>query len=86
MYTEYNSEANVSDESCLTLIVYGCTDSDYIDFDSTKYNNIKTHFSPTAAKLWYFILVNNEIQYRFEIRSKGDWDNSPQLLIHNIKI
>jgi hypothetical protein len=57
---------------------------DYIDFDSKIYNNIKKHFSATSAKLWYFILVNDEIKYRFEIRSKGDWDNSPQILIHNI--
>ena len=48
------------------------------------YNNIKTHYSETAAKMWYFIKVNDEIKYRFEIRSKGNWDNSPQLLIHNI--
>ena len=37
--------------------------------------------------MWYFISINDEIKYRFEIRSKGGqrgWDNSPQLLIYNI--
>ena len=57
---------------------------DYIGFNKKDYNNIKTHYSETAAKMWYFIKVNDEIKYRFEIRSKGNWDNSPQLLIHNI--
>ena len=57
---------------------------DYINFNTSIYNNIKSHYSPTSAKMWYFILVNNIIKYRFEIRSKGDWDNSPQLLIYNI--
>ena len=68
---------------CSNLVDTGLL-RDYIDFDSTKYNNIKTHFSPNAAKLWYFILVNDVIKYRIEIRSKGDWDNSPQMFIHNI--
>tara|TARA_B110000259_G_scaffold124360_1_gene140844 strand:- start:1156 stop:2355 length:1200 start_codon:yes stop_codon:yes gene_type:complete len=60
---------------------------DYLNFDKKKYNNIKTHFSENAAKMWYFIKVNNEIKYRFEVRSKGGqrgWDNSPQILIFNI--
>lgn len=60
---------------------------DYTDFNKKDHNNIKTHFSKNAAKMWYFISINDEIKYRFEIRSKGGqrgWDNSPQLLIYNI--
>lgn len=57
---------------------------DDTNFEKKNYNNIKTHYSKTAAKMWYFVAVNDEIKYRFEIRSKGNWDNSPQLLIHNI--
>jgi len=57
---------------------------DYTNFDKKKYKNIKTHYSSNAAKMWYFIVINDEIKYRFEIRSKGNWDNSPQLLIFNI--
>jgi hypothetical protein len=57
---------------------------DYTNFDKKKYKNIKTHYSSNAAKMWYFIVINDEIKYRFEIRSKGNWDHSPQLLIFNI--
>ena len=34
LYLEYNSEANVDDGSCLTLIVEGCTDALYLEYSA----------------------------------------------------
>lgn len=77
-----NSEIrNFLEQSKISII------RDYIGFNKKDHNNIKTHFSENAAKMWYFITINDKIKYRFEIRSKGGqrgWDNSPQLLIFNI--
>jgi len=32
-YTEFNSNANIDDGSCLTLAVYGCTDLSYLEYN-----------------------------------------------------
>jgi hypothetical protein len=32
LYFEYDAIATINDESCETLIVYGCTDQDYLDY------------------------------------------------------
>lgn len=53
------------------------------NFSVEKYG-VRSHYSKTAAKMWYYVQLNNEIKYRFEIRSKGNWDNSPQLLIYKV--
>ena len=49
-----------------------------------KNTKLHSHYSPTACKKWYFIKIDNIIEYRFEIRWKGDCYASPQLLIYNL--
>ena len=44
----------------------------------------KTHYSNTAAKMWYYIILNNTVKYRIEIRWKGEPYASPQLLLFDV--
>lgn len=46
--------------------------------------NRKSHYSNTAAKLWYYVLLNDTAAYRIEIRWKGDPFASPQLLLYDL--
>ena len=59
------------------------------DTPETKNNieetlNRKSHYSNTAAKLWYYVLLNDTPEYRIEIRWKGDPFASPQLLLYDL--
>ena len=46
--------------------------------------NQKSHYSDSAAKMWYYVLLNNMAKYRIEIRWKGDPFASPQLLLYEL--
>ena len=56
-----------------------------IDSQSTKSKldkvNLKSYYSSTSAKLWYYIEIDSVIEYRIEIRWKGDPFASPQILL-----
>lgn len=45
---------------------------------------LKQHYSDTAAKLWYYVKINDTFKYRFEIRWKGDPFASPQLMLYTL--
>ena len=45
---------------------------------------LKQHYSETAAKLWYYVKINEIFKYRFEIRWKGDPFASPQLMLYTL--
>ncbi len=46
--------------------------------------NRKSHYSNTAAKLWYYVILNDTVEYRIEIRWKGEPFASPQLLLYDV--
>ena len=56
-----------------------------IDSPNTKHEldklNIKSHYSKSSAKLWYYIEINSIVEYRIEIRWKGEPFASPQLIL-----
>lgn len=58
------------------------------DNENTKVNleerNIKSYYSSNAAKLWYYVEINNVVDYRFEIRWKGDPFASPQIQLFKL--
>ena len=37
-----------------------------------------------AAKMWYQVLVNEKIKFKFEIRWKGDVFVSPQIITQRV--
>lgn len=45
----------------------------------------RTHYSCNAAKLWYYVQLENMVKYRIEIRWKGEPWASPQLLLFDVK-
>ena len=45
---------------------------------------LKTYYSNKAAKLWYYIQLNEVVMYRFEIRWKGDPFSSPQIQLFKL--
>ena len=51
------------------------------DNSDFSHETLKSHYSPTSAKLWYYVSINKKIEYRFEIRWKGEPYASPQLLL-----
>lgn len=52
--------------------------------DLLKCKGLKQHYSDTAAKLWYYVKVEDSFKYRFEIRWKGDPFASPQLMLYTL--
>jgi SOS response regulatory protein OraA/RecX len=46
--------------------------------------NQKSHYSVSAAKMWYYVTLNNTAKYRIEIRWKGEPYASPQLLLFDL--
>lgn len=56
-----------------------------VDSSSTKSHleklKLKPHHSITSAKLWYYIQIDSIVEYRIEIRWKGDPFASPQILL-----
>ena len=56
-----------------------------IDSPNTKSKldklNLKSHYSKSSAKLWYYIEINSIVEYRIEIRWKGEPFASPQLIL-----
>lgn len=56
-----------------------------IDSPTTKSQlnklNLKSYHSMTSAKLWYYIQIDNNVEYRIEIRWKGDPFASPQIIL-----
>ena len=56
-----------------------------VDSSNTKSHleklKLKPHHSITSAKLWYYIQIDSIVEYRIEIRWKGDPFASPQILL-----
>lgn len=87
LYT-FNGETLKSNNSDYDYLVSKKNTIKFICDDSMfqKDNVDISHYSRNAAKMWYFISVDNEILYRCEIRWKGDCDSSPQMLIFHSNV
>lgn len=69
-------------------------DNDELSFiEDNKANNsnlerlgLKEYYSPNAGKLWYYLKEGkNEVNYRFEIRVKGNLFSSLQFFTHKVR-
>lgn len=87
LYT-FNGETMKSNNIVYDYLVNKKDTIQFICDDSTFKNNNSdiSNYSKSAAKMWYFISVDNEISYRCEIRWKGDCDASPQMLIFHCNV
>ena len=65
-YLEYNSLATISDSSCLTLKVFGCTDSAMFNYDSTA-NHMDYIDSCNYTLILHDLVGNGWIGSRLEI-------------------
>ena len=70
-YLEYNPLANVSDSSCNTLIVYGCTDSTMYNYDSLA-NSMDNIAQCTYDLILHDLIGNGWIATTLEIYQEDD--------------
>ena len=70
-YLEYNPLANVSDSSCSTLIVYGCTDSTMYNYDSLA-NSMDNIDQCTYDLILHDLIGNGWIATTLEIYQEDD--------------
>jgi len=72
-YVEYNPLATISDSSCSTLKIYGCTDSTMFNYDSTA-NTMDYIDSCDYTLVLHDLVGNGWIGSRLEIYQGGDTD------------
>jgi hypothetical protein len=70
-YLEYNPLANVSDSSCATLIIYGCTDSTMYNYDSLA-NSMENIDQCTYDLILHDLIGNGWIGTVLEIYQDDD--------------
>jgi len=70
-YLEYNPLANVSDSSCSTLIIYGCTDSTMYNYDSLA-NSMDNIDQCTYDLILHDLIGNGWIATTLEIYQEDD--------------
>ena len=44
--------------------------------------SLKSHYSDKASKIWFYVEIDSQVDYRIEIRWKGDPFASPQLQLY----
>ena len=72
-YVEYNPQATISDSSCLTLKIYGCTDSTMFNYDSTA-NTMDYIDSCDYTLILHDLVGNGWVGSRLEIYQGNDTD------------
>jgi len=70
-YLEYNPLANIDDSSCVTLIVYGCTDSTMYNYDSLA-NSMDNIAQCTYDLILHDLIGNGWIATTLEIYQEDD--------------
>lgn len=80
---KYDGDTFTDLEDCYNKIIKANTFSIIRDTETcAKEYSVKSHYSDGASKLWCFIEVDRKVEYRIEIRWKGEPYHSMQVFLH----
>ena len=61
-FQKFNSQANTADASCLTLVVEGCMDPDYLEFNSAGANTADAScINISSLRVVWILIIQNSI-------------------------